>query len=162
MKFRFFLGFLLMSISTHLCWSQEDFVAVGGDGSAASGSVSYSVGQVAYDHDASGLNGSVNEGVQQPDLTISTASINEAMADKAKVLLYPNPTTSYVNLQLEVDQMDASFCELYDVNGKCILKQMITSELSVISLVDLSPSTYFLKVYNQSTEIKSFKIIKNN
>jgi hypothetical protein len=120
---------IVFSTFLTISWGQEGFVASGGDGSSSSGSLAYSVGQVVYDNDASGLNGSVNEGIQQPDLTISTASINDAMADIASVVLYPNPTASYVNLKLSVLDLTGSSV---DLNGKCILRQVILNELAVV------------------------------
>jgi hypothetical protein len=57
--------------------AQEVIPAVGGNASGSGGSVSYSVGQVAY-QTHTGTNGSVVEGVQQPyEISVLTA-IEEA------------------------------------------------------------------------------------
>ena len=51
--------------------------------------------------------------------------------------------------------------QLYDMSGKVIESNKITSITETIRMENLPSSTYFLKVTNNNKEVKTFKIIKN-
>jgi hypothetical protein len=59
------LLFLLFGFLIPKAHSQSAIVVAGGDATGTGGKVSYSVGQIAFTY-ASGTNGSVTQGVQQP------------------------------------------------------------------------------------------------
>ena len=147
-----FLGFGLTA------QAQQAATATGGNASGSGGTVAYSVGQIVYTTNT-GTTGSVAQGVQQPYeiyvLGIEDNSINLALT------AYPNPTTS--NLTLSVGQADLSKMnfQLYDMVGKLIESRKIVSSTETIGMETLPNATYFLKVMNNSTEVKTFKIIKN-
>jgi opacity protein-like surface antigen len=138
--------------------AQQATTAAGGNASGSGGTVAYSVGQIVYTTNT-GTTGSVAQGVQQPYeiyvLGIEDNSINLALT------AYPNPTTS--NLTLSVGQADLSKMnfQLYDMVGKLIESRKIVSSTETIGMETLPNATYFLKVMNNSTEVKTFKIIKN-
>jgi hypothetical protein len=138
--------------------AQQATTATGGNASGSGGTVAYSVGQIVYTTNT-GTTGSVAQGVQQPyeiyALGIEDNSINLALT------AYPNPTTS--NLTLSVGQADLSKMnfQLYDMVGKLIESRKIVSSTETIGMETLPNATYFLKVMNNSTEVKTFKIIKN-
>jgi hypothetical protein len=138
--------------------AQQATTATGGNASGSGGTVAYSVGQIVYTTNT-GTTGSVAQGVQQPYeiyvLGIEDNSINLALT------AYPNPTTS--NLTLSVGQADLSKMnfQLYDMVGKLIESRKIVSSTETIGMETLPNATYFLKVMNNNTEVKTFKIIKN-
>lgn len=140
--------------------AQEDFVAAGGDASSSSGSFSYSIGQVAYDNDASGLNGSINEGVQQP-YEIYSMSIEDEYQSSILVNIYPNPANDYLTLELDIAQVGSVYFELFDMTGKCVLREPVLSPKYTFSLQGLRASIYILNIYMNSNKIKSYQLIKN-
>ena len=78
-------------------YGQTSEVASGGSVSNNSGSISYSIGQVAY-QSTSNASGSVSQGVQHA-FEISTLSLEE---NKFNFMLnaFPNPTTENLNLHV--------------------------------------------------------------
>ncbi len=139
--------------------AQESINATGGDVSGGGGSVSYSVGQVVYTTNT-GTNGSVAEGVQQPyEISVVTA-IKDAKDINLLVSAYPNPTTDYLTLEVnELERSKLSF-QLYDLQGKLLRSEKITSNQTCIVMSNLVPATYFVKVIQENRELKTFKIIK--
>lgn len=140
--------------------AQTTSTASGGEAAGSGGTLSYSVGLVAYSANA-GTNGSVTEGVQHPyEFSVATG-IEEAKGINLKVTAYPNPTTDY--LTLRVDKFDLSNLTfiLYDINGKFIQTQKLTGTETYINMSTLVPSTYFVKILNNNKFIKIFKIVKH-
>ena len=140
--------------------AQTSVNATDGDVSGSGGSVSYSVGQLAYTTNT-GTNGSVSEGVQQPFEISVVTGIEEAKGINLSVSAYPNPTTDYLTLSIgEFDISNLSY-QLYDMNGKLLQNAKITGNQTSIVMSNLVPANYFVKVIQGNKEVKTFKIIKN-
>ena len=140
--------------------AQESSVASGGDASGVGGTVSYSVGQVVYTTNSS-ASGTISQGVQQPYEILIVTGINEAVDVTMNLTAYPNPTTDFLILKIsDYDLKNVSY-QFYDINGKLIENKKINDSETNIVMDKLASSTYFLKVSNGNTELKSFKIIKN-
>ena len=150
---------IIVALLSSICnYAQQAVVTTGGNASSTSGSVSYTVGQVAYTTNT-GTNGSIAQGVQQP-FEIQTVLGVDNFNINLQMSVYPNPTTNW--LQLEVKNMDFTnlYYQLFDLNGRLIENQKITSETSTISMVQLPTAAFLLKVSDNNKEIKTFKIIK--
>ena len=158
-----FLLLALLAFTLSSSFSQETIPAAGGNAEGSGGSVSYSIGQLFF-MTHTGADGFVSEGVQQPWEISVVTGIQEAVGIDLIVSAFPNPATDY--LILMVDNYDFEDIEyfLYDVNGR-LLKEgnIITAETS-ISMINLVPAVYFLKIIQTThpyKEIKTFRIIKN-
>ena len=140
--------------------AQESVNTAGGNASGSGGSVSYSVGQVFYTTNT-GTNGSVAQGVQQPyEISVVTA-IEQAKCINLSVSVYPNPTTDYLTLSIgEFDISNLSY-QLYDIRGKLLQNEKNIGNQTSISMSNLVPATYFVKVIQGNKEVKVFKITKN-
>ena len=140
--------------------AQETIPAAGGNASGSGGSASYSVGQIFYSTH-SGTSGSLTEGVQQPYEISVVTSIIEAEGIDLVISAFPNPATDY--LILRVDKYDLEDIEyfLYDVNGRLLKEGNIIAGETAISMTNLVPAVYLLKVLDNKKEIKTFRIIKN-
>lgn len=140
--------------------AQQNVVTSGGNTSGSGGSSSNSIGQIAY-LSATGSSGSINQGVQQP-FEIVTLGIDNFPEITLKMAVYPNPTTSFVNLKIEnYDSQNLQYL-LFDGNGREISRQKIKNSETRISMENLSTAIYFLKVIDEGKLLKTFKIIKNN
>ena len=139
--------------------AQNNTVTGGSSATGTNGNVTYTIGQVFYKA-VSGTNGSVSEGVQQP-FEISTLGTTEIPEIQLIASVYPNPTIQ--NLTLSIKDYDFSNLayELYDVQGKRIKSNIIIQEETVIDMTPLASAYYFLKISNNTSELKTFKIIKN-
>lgn len=143
-----------------VCFGQQAVSTAGGEATGAGGTVSYTLGQVLYSS-TSDDDGTVTQGVQQY-YEISVISSSEDQLGLNPVLsVYPNPAGAY--LKLHVMHYGASGTvtyQLYDGNGRIIENQDIRGNETTIPMDLLTPSVYFLKVYEDEKEIKTFKIIK--
>ena len=145
-------------LSTSFCANAQDAIpATGGDATGSGGSASYTVGQVGYNNNT-GINGSVAEGVQQAYVVIPTFGKE---LTSISLSAFPNPTTDLLTLQVDNSNIDKLSFELYDMQGKIILRNNVTNNSTAIDMNNLPTATYFLKVAKKGTSIKTFKIIKS-
>ncbi|MBA4241413.1 MAG: hypothetical protein C0448_11860 [Sphingobacteriaceae bacterium] len=151
---------LLLGMCLSVVNAQQASTASGGDASGSGGSVNYSVGQIAYTTNFSAA-GSVAQGVQQPYEISVVTSINEASSIDLKLSAYPNPTTDYLTLKIGDAKIENLSYQLYDVAGKLLEDKEIASTEVNISMLNQPNAAYFLKVFSNKQEIKTFKIIKN-
>jgi hypothetical protein len=134
--------------------------ATGGNASGIGGSVNYSVGQVFYTTNR-GTNGSEAQGVQQAYEITDLTGIETPSEITLKYTAFPNPTTNFLKLKVGDLKMENLFYQLYDMSGKLLEYKMVKDNETIISMSQLVPATYFLKVIQNTKEVKSFKIIKN-
>lgn len=139
-------------------YSQENINSTGGKATGANGTVSYSVGQTVY-NSSSSEQGTVSEGVQQPYEIFVTTGI-EWSTINLELEVYPNPTADFLNLKFDQEEYEYSY-QLFNVDGKILKSKRINSKVTQIEMLDLEPSTYFLRIIEKDQIVKSFKIIKN-
>ena len=119
---------------------------------------SFSVGQVAYTS-KTGSNESVTEGVQQP-FEVSVIIGVDVSTIKLSLSAYPNPTTDYLTLEIDDNELGELNFELLDVAGKLVQQGQMMGQRTQIALHNLASSTYLLKINNNSNLVKTFSVIK--
>ncbi|MDD2386726.1 MAG: T9SS type A sorting domain-containing protein, partial [Bacteroidales bacterium] len=144
--------FLTFTLSLSTVQAQESVNATGSNASGGGGSASYSVGQVVYTTNT-GTNGSVAQGVQQPFEISVVTGLEEAKGINLSVSAYPNPTTDYLTLEVKDFELSNLHFQLYDINGKLLQNEKITSDQTSIVMSNLVPATYFVKVIESNREI---------
>lgn len=150
---------LFLLCCSGLIRAQQSAVSVGGNASAANGSVSYSIGQVCYIN-ASSATSNVNQGVQQPYEFFIITSID--VPDPAPELsVYPNPLRDFVTLNYTGAITSGLKYNLFDQLGNLIATQSITTPQTEIRMDQLSMATYMLQIVSTDKTIKTFQIIKN-
>lgn len=150
---------LIIGLSTTLgANAQQNTVASGGVASGSGGTVTYSIGQVAYTS-SSGTNGNVNQGVQQP-FEIYSLGLNESSI-QFNLTAFPNPTTDFLNLNVSNFNGENLSFQLVDLNGKIIQNKQITEVETEISMSELPSANYFIYLFLNHQKVQSFKIIKN-
>jgi hypothetical protein len=140
-------------------YAQEVLPASGGDATGSGGSVSYSYGQVVY-FTNTGTNGSLIEGVQQPYEISVLTGIPQAGYIKLFCMVYPNPAFDLLTLEVEITDFKNLFYQLFEINGKLLVSKKLVDKKTTISMVNLAPATYFLKITDNQEVFKTFKIIK--
>jgi hypothetical protein len=130
----------------------------GGEVKDASGSVSYSIGQVAYTS-VSNSNGSVSQGVQQA-YQISTLNVEEK-AFNFSLSVYPNPTQDNLNLRVGNYRQEQMVYRLLDSGGKLLSEAKMQGQETIIEMQQLPNATYFVEVHHEGKKVQTFKIIKN-
>ena len=155
------LVFFISATAIPGIWAQDSVLSSGGDATASRGSVSFSIGQVAYTSQSS-QDGVVNAGVQQPVLAIMVG--NEEPLSEVTVGIYPNPTKDKLVIELsgEYPARGRHSFSLYDLYGKLLLQEHILSSPVIVPLDTYAHGMYLLKVSHDTDVIKTFKVIKTN
>jgi hypothetical protein len=156
MRKNFFITGCLFLASYGL--GQTSVNTIGGTVSNNSGSVSYSIGQVAY-QSISNTSGMVTQGVQQAYI-ISTMNLDEKTFNFS-LTAYPNPTTDHLILRVGNFNQEKLFYKVIDVAGKLIGEGKITQSETNLEMENLPSASYFVEVYHEYKKVQNFKIIKN-
>lgn len=151
--------FYCILCGTPLLYSQQGPGSAGGMLTGPGGSATFSVGQVDY-IEANGPGGSTNPSIQQPYEIVIIKGISEKNIHLT-ISTYPNPTTDFVTLKVDRFNVDNFTYQLYDLQGKLLSEEKLKNKETSISLSELANATYFIRVLDNSKEIKYFKIIKN-
>ena len=154
---------LLIGTSLSTIHAQHDVLSAGGDISSGSGSVAFSIGQVAYINYYSEA-GSVSQGVQQPNIfnIVGTEDLDKDWT----MTLYPNPASDLVYIDLKNDNIFKKYnklnIHLFDVDGKLIAQKEISSIITSFPLTTLTDAVYILQISHDQQVLKSFKLYKSN
>lgn len=139
---------------------KPDVITTSGNVDATSNnSVSWTIGECITETFSDAGN-KLTQGYQQGNYDVSTLVDNTG--NLIKIVLYPNPATDYVYLEIQLQDIFGSYFQLYDLNGRCLINEKINSEKTEIWLGSYSSNAYILNVYAANKKLlKSFKIIKN-
>lgn len=160
MKQQIFFTFLLVGI-TFGGYSQSAIVPIGGDAQTSSGSVSYTVGQIAVQTSENSNGVTLGEGVQQP-YEIMTVGVDEYPQIILNAMVYPNPTDNVAQLQLNGFEIpsDGLRAHLFDGNGKMLQNLTITDDLTTIQIGQYATGTYYLELRDGKRVLKTFKVVR--
>ncbi|MCD9854337.1 T9SS type A sorting domain-containing protein [Epilithonimonas sp. JDS] len=86
------------------------------------------------------------------NLNLEVLANNEVSNEKAKVLVYPNPTVDVVH----IDSKNLKSASLYDMNGKKLLE----SNKTEMNVSKLPKGVYVLRIVTADDQVVSKKIIK--
>ncbi len=159
MKNKTLLLMVLFLFSLTGLQSQEAVLTASGNASGNGGSASYSIGQVSYTTIV-GTTGSAAQGIQHP-YKIFIDGIDSHKDIILSMVVYPNPANEFVKLKIETENYEILNYQLRDLDGRLIINKQINSKETTIPMTNLNPATYFLKISDDKTVIKTFKIIKN-
>jgi hypothetical protein len=95
----------------------------------------------------------------KPDYSNITSTFNESTSDKQRFNIFPNPTTSVINVE-KTEDIGISEISIYDILGRK-LSTMIPENNSVIQIeMPLMPGTYYLKIQDVKGKGTFFKVLK--
>lgn len=149
---------ILLGISLISAKAQQATVTSVGVASGINGNASYSIGQIVYSTNL-GSTGTISQGIQQP-YEIYTLGTDNFPNINLQMIVYPNPTTTSVNLKIEDLTSDSLEYQLFDLSGRIITNQKISQTETQISLENFPSATYFINISDNTKIIKLFKIIK--
>jgi len=150
---------LLCSFYPQITEGQETIPATGGSATGTGGTSTYTAGQLVFSV-VTGTTGFIIQGVQQPfEISIVTAIANTEDIT-LECIVYPNPTNGIIKLVIKSFEDGKMRFLLYNMNGILLQEKKIEDSETVISMENLLPSIYFLKVIKGNLEVKVFKIIK--
>lgn len=139
--------------------AQSNLGAGGASTTTASGSISFSVGQVAYTTSAN-ANGSAARGVQQsyPELEIRVPE----QADAFDFILYPNPNRGTAFLHLPEARFAAYTLHIHDLGGRQVAVQTLSGGVSQLDLSTFASGAYTAQLYAENAYLAHFIIMKTN
>ena len=106
-----------------------------------SGSVAYSIGQIAYTT-ATNASGSITQGVQQP-IEIYTLGVDDFVNISLIMKAYPNPTQGDLTLEITDLKLENLTFQLIDLQGRSIENRKIANTNETIKMENLPSATYF-------------------
>ena len=143
-------------------FSQSAVVPVGGNAQSNTGSVSYTVGQIAVQTSANS-SGSVfiAEVVQQP-YEIMTIGVDNYPQITLNAVVYPNPTENLAQLKLNGFEIPSGglSATLYDGNGKLLQNLTVTEDLTDFQIGHYASGTYYLELRDGRQLLKTFKVVR--
>lgn len=121
------------------------------------GSVSWTLGETVIEtFDAGDI--MLTQGFQQGDISVSTL-VNDPSLNFA-IDAYPNPTSGYVNLELDLEETKGISYMLLNMGGRLLEKRTVEGPRSRIALHHLETGVYFVRVVQDGNLLKTFKIVK--
>jgi len=131
----------------------------GGSGTVGTMTVNYTFGEAfvtAYQNGGSIL----TQGFHQPYYTVVATEENFPLGTLS---VFPNPTTSILQIQFELVNLDDLLVSLFDLTGKIITTSKVNSDIWQTDLSGLASGYYLLTVSDvQNNKSNSFKIFKSN
>lgn len=152
------IAFCLFGFGTSI-QAQTSIPAAGGNATGTGGTVSYTIGQVAYTA-ISGPGTLIIQGVQLPYEISVLTTIEKASGIVIEISVYPNPANSHVTLKVDNYDTGNLGYRLYDMNGVLLQGEKVEGNETRIQLGNILPGTYILKIADNNKEVKTFKIIK--
>lgn len=138
--------------------AQNAVVPTGAEGTGSGGTLSYTIGQVAFNRPGS-LSGTVAEGVQQPFEVFSTSIADEATQVHATIT--PNATGTGVEVMLGAPLNGPVRVELTDATGRLLMTDRMKGSSIAVPMEALPAALYLVSLEHEGRTIASFKIIKN-
>lgn len=155
---KFFVSLAVCLLGINTAQSQESVNASGGNATGIGGTVSYSVGQLVYTSNTAST-GDVTQGVQHA-YEIFSLDVPETKSNLS-ITVFPNPTTSILNLHVGDYYGQQWTYRLYDIQGRQLNSGQIANEQTEIDIQNLSVATYLIDILNTENQIvKSYKIVK--
>ncbi len=160
-KIQFLIVFLLFFHTATTVNAQQALVSSGGNAQGTTGTVSYTIGQMAFNYYEE-ASGSVSQGVQQPYEIFLITGLEKASGISLDCMVYPNPVQDHLQLKIQGLESEKLRWSIYNLSGKLIKADQVSGSLSTIQVNDLVSGTYLLSVIDtKNSTIKTFKIIKN-
>jgi hypothetical protein len=154
------IAFLFFSFSLS---AQYNFTSSSGELKGSGGSASQSIGQIAYTYIQSD-SGSLKQGVIQP-YQISVISGEDISNIELSLKAFPNPVFNILNLLVDenfINKDQELEYQLFDINGRLLEANNISTALTEITVSQYPPAAYFLQVRAKNKPIKIFKIVKTS
>ncbi len=154
------IAFFLFGIAVQ---AQEVVSTAGSYGETNSGSLSWTIGEPVIETITDGTN-TLTQGFQQSRLIVTAT--NDLKIPGIELSVYPNPTNSFLSIEVKTDKQRDFLLSLFDLNGRLILQKKMEGNKQIIKMQNYKPATYILKVMQVQDRtdakycVSSFRIIK--
>jgi hypothetical protein len=113
-------------------------------------------------------NGSINidnntTGCNSPEEVLDSCEANAVLIDEQlladKVLIYPNPSSSQITIELPNTPQKNTFLSIYNLNGQQLITRPVTEPQTVVDISGLLSGVYFVKVADDRM-VRMGKLVK--
>jgi hypothetical protein len=147
--------FVLFSLFATISVSAQEVVSTQGDSySNGSGSIDFTIGEVVINTGTDGTN-NLTQGFHQTNWNFLGL---EDFAPNYEVIIFPNPTEDVLNIRTST--FENVTYTLYDAKGKLVMQNILFAEQTPIQVSQLAPGAYSLTLNNETQNLKTFKLIK--
>lgn len=134
--------------------TQEVISSQGESYSNLNGSIDFTLGEVVI-NTTSSANATLTQGFHQTKWNfLGLEDYNSSFF----ISLYPNPISDILYITSKTDKI--LIAELFDANGKLVLKSSITGPNAQMSVKNIAPGYYSLLLMDKESVVKLFKLIK--
>ena len=146
---------VLFSLFATISVSAQEVVSTqGGSYSNASANIDFTIGEVIINTETDGTN-SLTQGFHQTNWNFLGV---ENFAPNFEAIVFPNPTSDVLNIRTSSFQ-NVTYT-LYDAQGKLVMQNILSAEQTPIQVSQLAPGSYSLTLNNETQNLKTFKLIK--
>lgn len=136
--------------------AQEIITAAGDYSTASTSSLQWTIGQLVTGASSNGNIVLIN-GFQQSILTISKISENDLSNN---IRIFPNPTNSYLEVEIDNPDFKTFTIRIYNIMGKLYYEEKILDKKQIIYLSNFCNGTYIIQITNKNILISTHKVIK--
>jgi hypothetical protein len=148
-------AFVLFSLFTTITLSAQEVVSTQGDSySNTSGSIDFTIGEVVINTGTDGTK-DLTQGFHQTNWNFLGL---EDHVPNYEAIIFPNPTEDVLNIRTST--FENVMYTLFDVMGKLVLQDVLSAEQTPIQVSQLAPGAYSLTLNNDTQNLKTFKLIK--
>jgi hypothetical protein len=146
--------FLLSLLSTFAVSAQEVVSTQGGSYSNVSANIDFTIGEIVIN---TGSSGSIEltQGFHQTNWNFVGLQ-NHSPSFNATI--FPNPTSEI--LTIKTNTFENVNYSLYDAQGKCVIQDKLSSAQTPIRVGHLASGAYSLILKNDTQNLKTFQLVK--
>jgi hypothetical protein len=155
----YFIILLIPALFVSTLQAQQVVSSAGAQFENASAQLSWTLGEPVIETytNASTI---LTQGFQQTKFVVTAIDL-PAIAD-LQISVYPNPVIYNLKLEISGNKSNVFQYRLSTIDGKILEQKELESQSIMINMADYPHGIYLLVVYrNKSTQVQSFKIIKN-
>ena len=146
---------VLFSLFATIYVSAQEVVATQGDSySNATANIDFTIGEVIIATGPDGTN-DLTQGFHQTNWNFVGL---EDFAPNYEATIFPNPTEDVLNIRTSA--FENVTYTLYDAQGKLVMQNILSAEQTPIQVSQLAPGSYSLTLNNETQNLKTFKLIK--
>ena len=146
---------VLFSFFVSIAVTAQEVVATQGESySNASANIDFTIGEVIIDTGTDGTN-DLTQGFHQTNWNFLGV---EDFAPDYEASIFPNPTSDVLNIR--TSSFENVTYTLYDAQGKLVMQNILSAEQTPIQVSQLNPGSYSLTLNNETQNLKTFKLIK--
>lgn len=157
MKKKISLISVLLLCALHVQGQQQVVSSAGNFYSNTSGSVSWTLGELAVET-LSTANNILTQGFQQSRLTIT--GIGDLPILDYEIVVFPNPVSDHLIIRTDKEQHENLYYQLYDLSGKIILQNKILESETTVTVNHLKSAVYLLRIMEGNRQVRAFKVVK--